>query len=542
MRHWTVSRRIAAGYALLLSITIFLGITKIIQVHTLKANILDLGRVAVPSLGTQAEIISAIQTQMAYIFELHGTVTTERRTELKKALKTTTDKMADLLRKYELLIEDSEDRSYWIEEVKQNDALTLAIARSEELLARNVTSTPETAGELRNYLQGTLVPAFDAAIKAAKTDFEYNVRWSDRAAKLGVSNSSSAVMTTVVGLPIAFLVCVIVAWKVTSSTNKALQEIASNLDRAAFQTAAAARQVAMASQALSAGASEQAASVEETSASLDEMSSMIRATADNAEKAKTLASEARSVAQGGSRTMMEMTEAMAAIESSSAEVAKIVKNIDEIAFQTNILALNAAVEAARAGEAGAGFAVVADEVRSLAQRSAAAAKETAGKIDAAIANSRKGTQSTTKVEEALNQITEKVSATDQLVADIATAARDQSHGIDQVNNAIAQMDKVTQGNAGSAEESASAAEELDAQSNMLKDLVGQLKLMVGGKRLGEPSTNPGNPHSAGASIARDGRRQPAASIPVLRKGRKSIPMPEDGGATESSSPEHFRDF
>ena len=142
---------------------------------------------------------------------------------------------------------------------------------------------------------------------------------------------------------------------------------------------------------------------------------MIRSTADNAEKAKSLAGEAHAVAQAGSRTMVEMTQAMAAIDSSSAEVAKIVKNIDEIAFQTNILALNAAVEAARAGEAGAGFAVVADEVRSLAQRSAAAAKETADKIEAAIASSRNGSVSCAKVGESLTQIANKVSSTDALV-------------------------------------------------------------------------------------------------------------------------------
>src|SRR4029077_15676524 len=119
-------------------------------------------------------------------------------------------------------------------------------------------------------------------------------------------------------------------------------------------------------------------------------SSMIRSTADNAEKAKALEGEAHSVAQAGSRTMVEMTQAMAAIDTSSAEVAKIVKNIDEIAFQTNILALNAAVEAARAGEAGAGFAVVADEVRSLAQRSAQAAKETGGIIQDSIDSAQDG--------------------------------------------------------------------------------------------------------------------------------------------------------
>ncbi len=159
-----------------------------------------------------------------------------------------------------------------------------------------------------------------------------------------------------------------------------LDALANELSHASQGLEGASSQLARSSQNLSAGANHQAASVEETSASLEEISSMVRATADNAHKAKTVASETRLMAQTGSgnmvdmdRTMGEMNQAMAAIESSSGEVAKIVKGIDEIAFQTNILALNAAVEAARAGEAGAGFAVVADEVRSLAQRSAAAA-------------------------------------------------------------------------------------------------------------------------------------------------------------------------
>jgi methyl-accepting chemotaxis protein len=210
------------------------------------------------------------------------------------------------------------------------------------------------------------------------------------------------------------------------------------------------------------------------------MSSLVRATAENAEKAKGMASEARSVAENGSKTMTAMTHAMAAIDASSAEVAKIVKNIDEIAFQTNILALNAAVEAARAGEAGAGFAVVADEVRSLAQRSAAAAKETADKIEVAIDNSRKGSQCTAKVEESLAQIAERVTSTDSLVAEIATAAREQAQGIEQINTAIAQLDKISQSNSASAEESASAAEELDAQAKTLKDQVVKLRQLVGG--------------------------------------------------------------
>ena len=285
----------------------------------------------------------------------------------------------------------------------------------------------------------------------------------------------------------------------------------------------------MASQTLASGASEQASSVEETSTSLEEMSSMIRATAENAEKAKGLASESRSVADMGSKTMSEMTSAMAAIDASSAEVAKIVKNIDEIAFQTNILALNAAVEAARAGEAGAGFAVVADEVRSLAQRSAAAAKETAEKIEVAIANSRKGSQCTSKVEESLVQIAEKVTSTDALIADIATAAREQAQGIEQINVAIAQLDKVSQSNSASAEESASAAEELDAQAETLKDQVAKLRQLVGGDSLGADSA------PAASSTRLLPKMIPATS-------RRFIPMPGDPAPAAEADDDNFRNF
>ena len=311
-----------------------------------------------------------------------------------------------------------------------------------------------------------------------------------------------------------FLVVGFYSWRVRSANKIALEqidhdwkatmdriaEVIVELDRSAVQTASAARQVSTSSNSLSSGASEQASSVEETSASLEEMTSMIRATAENAQKAKALALEARSVVAAGcqtmgdmDRTMGEMNQAMAAIESSSGEVAKIVKGIDEIAFQTNILALNAAVEAARAGAAGAGFAVVANEVRSLAQRSAAAARETADKIEAAIASSRNGSAScrngsasSTKVGESLKHIADKISATDALVAEIATAAREQSQGIEQINGGIAQMEQVTQSNASSAEESASAAEELAAQAENLKDQVSKLRQLIGGAAPSQP--------------------------------------------------------
>jgi methyl-accepting chemotaxis protein len=250
-----------------------------------------------------------------------------------------------------------------------------------------------------------------------------------------------------------------------------------------------------------------------------------------------------------------MTQAMSAIDASSAEVAKIVKNIDEIAFQTNILALNAAVEAARAGEAGAGFAVVADEVRSLAQRSAAAARETAEKIEAAIESSRNGSRSSSRVGETLRQIADKVSSTDTLVGDIANSAKEQAQGIQQIHQGIAQVDKVTQSNSASAEESASAAEELHTQAGALREIVDRLQQLIGGAGTvqGNGKPTPQRPSGKAARhvvvdspLPSSTRKKTSTPTPSTARnlpasGRKAIPMPGDGHGGDAED-KNFRDF
>ena len=207
---------------------------------------------------------------------------------------------------------------------------------------------------------------------------------------------------------------------------------------------------------------------------------MIRRNAEHANTAKTLATDTRRAADAGATGMLAMKGAMNDIKASSDTIAKIIKTIDEIAFQTNILALNAAVEAARAGEAGMGFAVVAEEVRALAQRSATAAKETALSIEDSIDKSARGAGMCRTVEASLEEIVEKARQMDDLVAEIATASGEQSKGIDQVNLAVSEMDKVTQANAGSAEETASASEQLSAQAAELNASVGELVRLIGG--------------------------------------------------------------
>jgi methyl-accepting chemotaxis protein len=218
--------------------------------------------------------------------------------------------------------------------------------------------------------------------------------------------------------------------------------------------------------------------------------------------------------------MARMQEAMAAIRQSSTDIAKILKSIDEIAFQTNILALNAAVEAARAGEAGAGFAVVADEVRSLAQRCAVAAKETAEKISEATARSEQGVGLSNEVARHLAEILEKARQVDGLVAQVSTASSEQSNGIEQINSAVSQLDKVTQSNAASAEETASASEELSAQSVELHTSADQLASLVGLRHSG-PATAPNQVRRPAATRSATAIKTPSKITTVKAAAPKS---------------------
>ena len=353
-----------------------------------------------------------------------------------------------------------------------NDAMTSFLknwlAREDLTQKRGVVATAVLA-EAKNTAASSTGVTGDMATSAA-----------------GALNRAS--LTMMVGLSLAFVGGFLLAIFITRSITRPVKAVAEVLNTGAEQTASAASQVSAASQSLAEGASEQAASLEETSSSLEEMSSMTKRNAETAGKVKELGGQARKAGDQGVLDMAEMTNAMQAIKASSDDIAKIIKTIDEIAFQTNILALNAAVEAARAGEAGMGFAVVADEVRNLAQRAAQAAKETATKIDDAVQKSSHGAEISIKVAKSLEEIVSKARQVDELAAEVAAASLEQSQGISQVNTAVTQMDKITQSNAANAEESASAAEELNAQADTLKDAVADLLRLVDGDHAGHTRT------------------------------------------------------
>ena len=540
--NWNIRRRIGLGFGSIILIAALFGLLAFWSLARISVNSKLITAQSLPSIaraGTLVEQIQSLGDQNSILFmkELMSP-DEDLRADFSSQIKTNLSALDHFADRYGSYARTAEDQKLYSDFKAVQDRYGELFAEGMALCGSNKV---QSAMELKD---SQLEPALGEMIDRVHKLEDYNKSMGDAAGNRIQAAVDSAQHGVLFGLGALLLVATGISWRITSTINRVQSEVSSTLNGNAVQLGSSSAQITATSQSLAEGANEQAASLEETSAALEQMASMTKRNAENARQANELVNQAREAADKGVGNMQTMGAAMEAIKVSSDDIAKIIKTIDEIAFQTNILALNAAVEAARAGEAGLGFAVVADEVRNLAQRCAQAAKETTGKIESSIARTREGVQISTAATETLSEIVMKVRQVEELVTGVASASREQTEGITQVNTAVGQLDKLTQSNAANAEESAAAAEELNSQAEIMKQTVVELMQLVGGQNRSvraDPATlapqteaswssGPTERPLATANGNRKGKRHVAAANHNSANRRREIPMEGDDKA------------
>jgi methyl-accepting chemotaxis protein/methyl-accepting chemotaxis protein-1 (serine sensor receptor) len=517
--HMTIGRKFALAGAALVALCVTLGVVALFALAGLETTVERLSQNALPGVSYSGKMEAALNEMRGDVLKHVGASDSKTMDAAEANIKKLRQTIAETLQAYEGHIVDERDRQLAA-------AVRPAVERYYEVCDR-VLAVSRTGHNEEAYKKYEDESIKTGVYKAAKADVQALAAFNRKAGDRDSSDSAAASMHarwliwSILGASVISGIGLL--YGIIRGINRALRRATRELARGAEQVAQAAAQVSASSQSLAKGSSEQAASLEETSASSEEVNSMARRNSENSRAVEGLMAQSQQNFVKTNDLLNQSVAAMGEIGAQSDKIAKIIKVIDEIAFQTNILALNAAVEAARAGEAGMGFAVVADEVRNLAQRSAQAARDTAALIEESIAKSRDGKVKVDQVAAAIQVITADETKVKALVDEVSQGSQEQTRGLEQISKAIVQIEQVTHKTAADAEESAAAAEELNAQSAGLTGIVEQLTVMVG--RGDSPREPKPQPLRQGAAAPRPQPKPSGAGLTALSKA-VSRPTPK----------------
>jgi len=527
MIHWTLRRKVASGYAMVLAFTLAVGLIGVAASRSLSNDIAEANDALAPTISEADEIshlVASLQQTMDAVVaaaersDVHDLATqsniaAERRDELAGGF----DAIELLTRSPEMKSVSANMREALREwDRRWKAAQDLAAARQPSAAA--FVSARETNNRL-----------YELASQAT------------RQARRDLAQQAVAAQQRYATQRLLLILLIVASALVAGWRLRAVHKMTDMLKKMSMrgieegnELATAAAQVSMSAQSLAQTASEQAASLEETSATMEELAAMTRQNADRAQRVATLMHKTDQDVADSNASMGAAIQSMIAIDQSSQRVSRILKTIDEITFQTNILALNAAVEAARAGEAGLGFAAVAEEVRNLAQRSASAARDTAVLVEESMANSRDGRGKVEQLGAALDSITAQVREAREFLDEVTTGSLQQAQGIAQITEAITQMEQITQLMATTSEQNAAASEEMSAYSTSAIKVASALQRFVDGKETDATSV----PHAGAAALAQ--HAQPSTPIKVVKMGHSAKPtLPLEASLADTGT---FRRF